>query len=790
MGEREAPGLTRDPRERDGQPRRGCFPAASVKPQARARTRGTRGTRGSRRSRPRPPARPRGPAPPPPPPPRRLPEEAVERGRRDQAVQRLLPHQQPLRRRQHRLPAAEPQPQRRGQTSHRLGRGRLLLRLAARLPHAQAQTQAQPEAQAQPRAAPRAGAPAAAAAAAARHGPVAAAARAREEPGLRGRRRGRVRRKGAHAAESAAPAAEARHVTAERRARHVTRPNRRESAARACAQAAAGPPAPAQVRGAAAGVASAPGPRRCSALPARGGRGASRQPGFSPLSLPSAGKQTPARDPSDSKTASPSRKSSFLPSLSVTFTASASRSSLQSLPRSNRRLGLRGTLGMSSNKQGNIWQQFVVAHLAFQCLERPRRAAGGGAMDLAGLLRDEEGTFCLTGFQDFTFLPGHQKLSARIRRRLYYGWDWEADCSLEELSSPVADIAVELLQKAAPSPIRRLQKKYVAHVSREACISPCAMMLALVYIERLRHRNPGYLQHVSSSDLFLISMMVASKYLYDEGEEEEVFNDEWGAAGGVAVPTLNALERGFLSAMDWRLYTDPREIFEVLSWLESCVAEQQGRRRGWYTYTDLCVLLEQPAWQLALGSLCQRLAKLSCLLAMAYVSSVALAVASVAVIHQSLGLSCSPSPGPPDLGLVSRCLLEPCLPSSVPQCLPRPVNVSSCLDGDTGLRSLWGSLLASLTPPPLPPPDPPAPPTLLHNCPLCQKLQRDTPSCHACHHSNHTVPTGPPNPGYHSRNLAPPWPWSPMLPLLPQPQQCSLFSVMELARLKSFIFPG
>lgn len=43
--------------------------------------------------------------------------------------------------------------------------------------------------------------------------------------------------------------------------------------------------------------------------------------------------------------------------------------------------------------------------------------------------------------------------------------------------------------------------------------------------------------------------MVASKYLYDEGEEEEVFNDEWGAAGGVAMPTLNALERGFLSAM-------------------------------------------------------------------------------------------------------------------------------------------------------------------------------------------------------------------------------------------------
>lgn len=36
------------------------------------------------------------------------------------------------------------------------------------------------------------------------------------------------------------------------------------------------------------------------------------------------------------------------------------------------------------------------------------------------------------------------------------------------------------------------------------------MMLALVYIERLRHRNPEYLQKISSSDLFLISMVCVS----------------------------------------------------------------------------------------------------------------------------------------------------------------------------------------------------------------------------------------------------------------------------------------
>lgn len=172
---------------------------------------------------------------------------------------------------------------------------------------------------------------------------------------------------------------------------------------------------------------------------------------------------------------------------------------------------------------------------------------------------------------------------------------------------------------------------------------------------------------------------------------------------------------------------------------------------------------------------------------MAYMSSMALAVASVAVIHQSLGLSCSPPPGPPDLGLVSKGFLEPYIPSPVPQCLPSSANISTCLEDDIGLRSLWGSLVASLTPPPLPPPDPPAPPTLLHNCPLCQKLQRDPPTCRACQHTNQSVSAGP---WYHTHGLAPSWTWSSVAPPIPQPQQCSLFSVMELARFKSFIFPG
>lgn len=320
---------------------------------------------------------------------------------------------------------------------------------------------------------------------------------------------------------------------------------------------------------------------------------------------------------------------------------------------------------------------------------------------------EEGGRFQLPtqDFMEFPFLPGHPQLSERVRKRLYYGW--EADCPMEELSSPVADIAVELLQKAAPSPIRRLQKKYAAHVSREACISPCSMMLALVYIERLRHRNPEYLQQISSSDLFLISMMVASKYLYDEGEEEEVFNDEWGAAGRLDVQTVNNLEMNFLRAIDWSLYTQPREFFEVLQWLEGRVAEQQGMKRGWFTYTDLTTLLEQELWQKAFSDFCQQITKLACLLSLVYLTGVATFFASVAVLHKATGeingtallpsVVESPSdvsvplfvPVPPEEIATPGPSVPPC--SLEEECAERRSSVTA-----TALY-LWGSVLTALT---------------------------------------------------------------------------------------------
>ncbi|XP_071320390.1 protein CNPPD1 [Trachinotus anak] len=334
-------------------------------------------------------------------------------------------------------------------------------------------------------------------------------------------------------------------------------------------------------------------------------------------------------------------------------------------------------------------------------------------MDFDALFNEK--TFQFSDFQEFTFLPGHQKLTERVRKRLYYGLD--KDVSLDALSCPVTDIAVEIFQKSAPSPIRKLQKKYAAHVAREACISPCAMMLALVYIERLRHRNPEYLQKISSSDLFLISMMVASKYLYDEGEEEEVFNDEWGAAGKLDVQTVNNLEMNFLNAIEWSLFTEPNDFFDILSHLETNIAERQGMKRGWFTYTDLCVLLEQSAWSQALTAIYQHFTKVSCMLGLVYLTSVAGLIATSAVLHQlslsrggqsPLGPAAETSPThlptsnlnpeapaaaqhPPCCVLANKSLNRQTNALGIGH-IQSPPSASS----QTSVLCLWGSLLASM----------------------------------------------------------------------------------------------
>lgn len=210
-----------------------------------------------------------------------------------------------------------------------------------------------------------------------------------------------------------------------------------------------------------------------------------------------------------------------------------------------------------------------------------------------------------------------EELAERLRKTLYYGKPPTTD----RPSLPLTGLAVDYFQEVAPKELGKLDTYFAASASRSACMSSSSVMAGMLYTNRLRKKNPTYLQQVSSSDLFLISMMMASKFMYDEGVDEEVFNDEWAEAGNMDVEDVNQLEREFLSAIDWELFVRPEEFSEMLQMIEKRIALQQGIDRGWFSYCDLWVL-SQGANILPWSRLTADLSKVIAVSSLAYLASI------------------------------------------------------------------------------------------------------------------------------------------------------------------------
>nr|XP_054753320.1 protein CNPPD1-like [Lytechinus pictus] len=166
-------------------------------------------------------------------------------------------------------------------------------------------------------------------------------------------------------------------------------------------------------------------------------------------------------------------------------------------------------------------------------------------------------------YNDFEQLPVHNALERRFRNTLYLGK------STEGISLPVADVAVDLFQNAAEKNLGTFTRRHVAKFNRNGQINPSSSMLGMMYARRLKRQKSSYLQKVTSTELFLVSMMLATKFLYDEGEDEEIFSDEWADSAKIDVKRVNELERDFLEAINWDLYIKPDEFFEFLQQMET-----------------------------------------------------------------------------------------------------------------------------------------------------------------------------------------------------------------------------
>lgn len=215
---------------------------------------------------------------------------------------------------------------------------------------------------------------------------------------------------------------------------------------------------------------------------------------------------------------------------------------------------------------------------------------------------------------------------------------------LEPEHTPLAltELCVEYIQNLAPHKLDHVDLQSASILTSQESVSPSSVMMSMIYAKRLQRKRPDHLKRMSSSDLFFLSMMMASKYLYDEGVDEEVFNDEWAETAGMEKDDVNCMEREFLDAMDWELFIKKDEFDQAVLSVERSIAFREGMKQGWFSYTDLCLLWDDPRFQLIAQNEGLEWIKVMMVSTVAYVAAVLTMVGStVLVANMSLVLASS-----------------------------------------------------------------------------------------------------------------------------------------------------
>lgn len=162
----------------------------------------------------------------------------------------------------------------------------------------------------------------------------------------------------------------------------------------------------------------------------------------------------------------------------------------------------------------------------------------------------------------------------RIQKSLYYG------DRRSKLSIPLSDyIADSFSETHAGYSLNRLNYSTIGNLNS----TPCTLILALCYLERLKEADPSYTKRVTPTELFLVSMMVATKFY--SGHDDEAPSVDWTECA--SSESLLQMELSFLDAIDWKVYVSREQFFEKVKSLEMILARQQGSKHGFFTYLEM-----------------------------------------------------------------------------------------------------------------------------------------------------------------------------------------------------------
>lgn len=85
-----------------------------------------------------------------------------------------------------------------------------------------------------------------------------------------------------------------------------------------------------------------------------------------------------------------------------------------------------------------------------------------------------------------------------------------------------------------------LDTNFVANLSAENHVDPCTLVVAMIYIERLK--SGTHFWDFEPSELYLSALILATKLFNDAGNKEFYWNDEWASASGFSLAKVNQLE--------------------------------------------------------------------------------------------------------------------------------------------------------------------------------------------------------------------------------------------------------
>ena len=129
--------------------------------------------------------------------------------------------------------------------------------------------------------------------------------------------------------------------------------------------------------------------------------------------------------------------------------------------------------------------------------------------------------------------------------------------------------------------------QYVARILKYTNCSPCNLIVAIIYLQRLRDSSSKWLRLTSFNmqRLFLTSMMLAHKYL----DEPTVSNRQWALIGELSVKEMNSHELQMLWDLKFSLRVSRAEYDEcraAVKGLDPPVRTRDIREKTWRRKSD------------------------------------------------------------------------------------------------------------------------------------------------------------------------------------------------------------